>query len=371
MTINQPQDIVAGLSLADAPSVSSQFSKPEIEQPLLSPCLKSFGCPRISGVSTMRIPSLTIDVLVAVIALVERRTFQSAGEELSLSASAVFKRVRMAESVLGQRLFIGTNEGMLLTKEGQVFYLDAVRTVEQALFAEEKMKSLVELNAGRLLVGHSTFLPPRLLGFVMRLDDDISPEIRIEHFSGLTASLAKRVVDGTLHAAFGELSIAHPALLSRQLLEEPVVVCMPKSHPLSVKPLIRFQDLNDVPIIAVAREPSPAQHQEIEEHFEGSGVRLNIVADAFGPPEALNMVEQNMGICLLGASAAKSSSIIAKPLSIRTLTRKMGLYVREDNQHPALNEFIRLVLRKMTQGRDHNQTRTSPSRRGGLSMASM
>lgn len=323
----------------------------------------------MSGVSTMRIPSLTIDVLVAVIALVERRTFESAGEELSLSASAVHKRVRMAENLLGQRLFIGTDEGLLLTKEGQVFYPDAVRTVEQALLAEEKMKSFAKLNAGRLLVGHSTFLPPKLLGFVMRLNDDLPAEMRIEHFPGLTASLAKRVVDGTLHAAFGDLSVAHPALLSHQLLEEPLVVCMPKSHALAVKPLIRFQDLNDVPLIAVAREPSPAQHQEIEEHFEGSGVRLNIVADAFGPPEALNMVEQNMGICLLGASAAKSPSIIAKPLSIRTLTRKMGLYVREDNRHPALNEFINLVLRKIAQTRDYGQI-TPATCRGGLSTAS-
>lgn len=323
----------------------------------------------MSGVSTMRIPSLTIDVLVAVVALVERRTYESAGEELSLSASAVHKRVRIAENLLGQRLFIGTDEGMLLTKEGQLFYPDAARTVEQALLAEEKMKSFVELNAGRLLVGHSTFLPPKLLGFVMRLDDDIPAELRIEHFPGLTASLTKRVVDGTLHAAFGELSVVHPALLSRQLLEEPVVVCMSKSHPLALKPLIRFQDLDDVPLIAVSREPSPAQHVEIEEHFEGSGVRLNIVADAFGPPEALNMVEQNMGICLLGASAAKSSLVIAKPLSIRTLTRKMGLYVRDDNRHPALNEFVNIVLRKIAQGRDQDHPRT-PSRRGGLSTAS-
>jgi DNA-binding transcriptional LysR family regulator len=320
--------------------------------------------------SAMRVPSLTIDVLVAVIALVERRTFESAGEELSLSASAIQKRIRTAESILGQRLFMGTSEGMLLTKEGEVFYPDAVRTVEQALLAEERVKSLAELNGGRLLVGHSTFLPPKLLGFVMKLDDDIPPEMRIEHVPGLTPSLAKRVVDGSLHVAFGELSVAHPALLSRQLVEEPVMVCMPKSHPLALKPLIRFQDLNDVPIIAVAREPSPVQHQEIEDHFEGSGVRLNIVADAFGPPEALNMVEQNMGICLLGASAAKSPFIISKPLSIRTLTRKMGLYVREDNRHPALNEFINLVLRKIAQGRDYGRNPTPSSRRGGLSTAS-
>jgi DNA-binding transcriptional LysR family regulator len=197
----------------------------------------------------------------------------------------------------------------------------------------------------------------------MRLDTDIPVAMRIEHFPGLTGSLAKRVVDGTLHAAFGDLSVAHPALLKRQLLEEPVVVCVHKSHPLALKPLIRFQDLNDVPVIAVAREPAPMQHREIEEYFEGSGVRLKIVADAFGPPEALNMVEQNMGVCLLGASAARSPSVVSKPLSIRTLTRKIGLYVREDNRHQALGEFIDLVLRKAAQGREDRTSQRLPTHR--------
>lgn len=303
---------------------------------------------------------MTIDVLVAVIALVERKTYASAGEELSLSASAVHKRVRTAEGLFGQRLFIGTDDGMSLTKEGQVFYTDAVLAVEQALLAEERMKSFAELSAGHLLVGHSTYLPPKLLGFVMRLDENIATEMRIEHFPGLTASLAKRVVDGTLHAAFGDMSVTHPALLIRQLLEEPVVVCVPKSHPLALKPLVRFQDLNDVPVIAVAREPAPRQHREIEEYFEGSGVRMNVVADAFGPPEALHMVEQNMGVCLLGASAASSPSVVSKPLPTRTLTRKIGIYVREDNRHPALGEFVDLVLRKIVQGME-GSSRQRPS----------
>lgn len=85
----------------------------------------------------MRIPTLTIDILVAVIALVERRTYELAGEELSLSASAVHKRIRIAENRLGHRLFIGCDDGMLLTKEGQAFYPEATRTVEQALLGRK------------------------------------------------------------------------------------------------------------------------------------------------------------------------------------------------------------------------------------------
>ncbi|GGA80294.1 LysR family transcriptional regulator [Edaphobacter acidisoli] len=311
----------------------------------------------------MRIPALTIDILVAVVALVKRRTYVLAGEELSLSASAVHKRVRTAENLLGRRLFIGTDEGMSLTKEGQIFYADATRTVEQALLAEERMKSFAGLDARRLLVGHSTYLPPPLLGFLMRFEGIENTTIRIRHCPGLTAALVGRVVDGTLHVAVGELPFAHPALLTRQLSEEPVVACVPKSHPLALKPLVRFEDLDDVPVIAVGREHSPQQYEEVEEYFEGSGVRLRVVADAFGPPEALHMVEQNVGICLLGASSARNSTVISKPLPARTLTRKIGVYVREDNRHPALSEFVDLLLRKATSRQEGHSRQSTPAQR--------
>jgi len=311
----------------------------------------------------MRVPSLTIDVLVAVIAVAERKTYALAGEELSLSASAIHKRVRTAEGLLGQRLFIGTDEGMSLTSEGSIFYSDATRAVEQALLAEERMKAIAEMSAGRLLVGHSTYLPPQLLGPVMRLDADGTAEWRIEHCPGLTALLAERVVEGTLHAAIGEMPVAHPELLARQVLEEPVVVCIAKSHPLALKPLVRFEDLDDVAVIAVGREHSPEQHEEIEEYFKGAGVRLKVVADAFGPPEALHMVEQNMGACLLGASAAKSPTVVSKPLPARTLKRRIGIYVREDNRNRVLHEFVDLVLRKVAHQTEDRSQPTPPAHR--------
>ncbi len=295
----------------------------------------------------MRIPSLTMDVLVAVIALAERKAFERAAVELSLTASAVHKRVRAAETLLGQRLFVGTDDGMKLTEEGRVFYPEAVRTVQHALLTEEKTKAFISLNQARILVGHSTYLPPRLLAFVMRLELERAADTQIHHIPGITDSLAQRVVDGTLHVAFGDLPVPHPALLSHQLLEEPLVVCMPKSHPLALQPFIRPQDLDGAPIIAVSRDSLPAQHLEVEDYFEDFGVRLHVAADAFGPPEALNMIEHNMGISLLSSSASQSPAIVAKPLSVKTLTRKTGLYIREDNRHPAVNEFVNLALAKM------------------------
>ena len=288
-----------------------------------------------------------MDMLAAVIAVARQKAIPAAGEELALTASAVHKRVRNTSKLLGTPLFTVTENGMLLTEAGALFVRDAERALEQALLVEDRITALLEIEGGRLLVGHSTYLPPRFLISMLRLGFEDRSRYRIQHIPGLTADIAKRVVEGTAHAGFGELPVDAAELISHLLWEEALVVCMPPGHPLSVKAAVRPQDLEGEPIIAIGRESLPRFHQEIEDFFAGFGIRLQIVADAFGPPEAVVMVEQKVGLCLLAPSDISRTSVTGKPLTLRTLKRKYGLFVREDNDHAALKAFIDLALEKL------------------------
>lgn len=293
----------------------------------------------------MRVPHITVDMLVAVIALAQKKNLEPAGKELGLSSSAVYKRIKAADQVFGTRLFVGTNEGFELTKVGRVLFSHAVLPVEQVLLAEETTRAAAQLHASHLSVGHSTYLPAKLLALIHSLPFVSALGIRLEHKAGLTVALAQDVARGTLHAGLGYLPVTHPDLLVYQVTEEPIVVCMPNGHPLSVKPMIRPQDLEGQPIIAASRVTFPVLHQQIEEFFDDFGIRLNIIADAYGPHEAITMVEQKVGLCLVAVSSAKPS-VVSKPLLPQTLTRKCGLFVREDSRHPALKAFVDLLLER-------------------------
>jgi DNA-binding transcriptional LysR family regulator len=289
----------------------------------------------------VRVPQITIDMMVAVIALAHKKTFEKAAEEIgTIESSAVFKRVQAVNRLFGAPLFFNSAEGMVLTEAGETFYIDAVRAVEQTLLAEERVAAQLNLEKGRLRIGHSTYLPPKLLASVLKLRLDRSPAIQIEHLSGLTDDIAKCVVDGELHAGFGYLPVNRPALLSRVLWEEPLEVFMAASHRLALRHGIRAADLRDEPVIAVARRTMPWLYQEIDEFFNGFGVGLHVVADALGPPEALTMTEQKVGICLLGASASSRAGVMPRPITPRILTRKSGIFVREDNRHPVVKELV-------------------------------
>ena len=277
----------------------------------------------------MRHPRLTLDMLAAVIALVEQKTMEAAADQLGVvTPSAVQKRIQAASRLIGAPLFMSTENGMMPTKTGETLYAGAQRALESALLAEDRTLSLLDLEAGRLRVGHSTYLPPRLISLIHRINFDESETVRIEHLPGLTTTTVTRVLNGTLHAGFGALPVVHPDLHCHVLYEEAVVVCMSSSHPLAIKPVIRPQDLEGVPTIAVAREPLPWMHAQVEEFFAGFGIKLRVAADAFSSIEAVAMAEQRIGLCFVAGSAVSRQGVVTKQLSPRLLSRKSVLFVR-------------------------------------------
>ncbi len=295
----------------------------------------------------MRVPKVTVDMMAAVIALAQKKTLERAAKELGLTSSAVYKRIQAANQLFSARLFTTTNDGVRLTEGGEVFFAHAMKAMELVLLAEEATIASSEIQARHLLVGHSTYLPARLLALLHDLNSISTLGIRLEHKPGLTVALVQDVVKGTLHAGVGFLPIIHSDLLVYQLSEEPVVVCMASGHPLAAKAMLRPQDLEGEPIIAVGRNAFSVLHREIEDFFQDFGIKLNVVADAFGPPEAVAMVEHRVGVCLLAGSHIRAkASVVATPVSPQTVTRKYGLFVREDNRHSALKSFINLILEK-------------------------
>lgn len=297
----------------------------------------------------MRIPNVTVDMMIVVIALAQKKTLRLAGKELGLTRSAVYKRVRAANQLVGTRLFVNTSDGFQLTEEGEVFYEHATHAVDHVLLTEEATAARVRLKEKRLVIGHSTYLPSRLLALIHDPHFASGLGMQVEHKAGLTMALAQDAAEGTLHAGIGFLPVDHPALLSYQISEEPIVVCIPNRHRLATKGTIYPQDMEGEPIIAASRETFPIMYEQIDDFFAGFGIRLNIVTDAFGPSEAVRMVEQGMGISLLAASNARASMTV-KPLFPQTLACKYGLFLREDNRHPVLKEFVDSLLAKTHSG---------------------
>lgn len=300
----------------------------------------------------MRRPRVKLDILITFLTIAAKRNIDEAAQEIGLSASGVRKQLDLLENALGTRLLEKVEGRLALTEDGELFYQDATKTIEQALLAEEQVRARQEIRNGHLIVGHSTNLPPKVIFAIVQLRIKDAHPVHIEHRSGLTTTTVRRVIDGSLHAGFGILPICAPELIVRMIYEEPLLVCVPIGHRFVAKPAISPQELSGEPFIAVSREPWPRRHQEIEEHFGDFGVTLPVVADAYSAREAVAYVEQKIGICLLPRSAiAGWPGVVAKPLSTRVLMRRCGVFIREDNRSPLMQKLIEASLQQSGEAR--------------------
>jgi DNA-binding transcriptional LysR family regulator len=286
--------------------------------------------------------------LTAIVALAETGDFVKAGQLLSIGPSAVMKRLSKAEVELQTKLIQRIQEKLVLTEDGRIFSAEAQRAIEHAVLAEEKVRSIKSLKERRLRIGRSTHLPSRLLVTLARLTSEDIPGVTVEQTSGLDREIETAVENGILHAGVGLFPVSQPHLSTLKLIEEPVMLCIPPGHSLATKAEIHPEDLERQPVVAVGRNQLPALHEEIAEFYRGFGLELDVVADAYTVTEALCLVEQRIGVCFLSRSAASlNRSIISKPLSSRILTRKSGVFVREDNQHPLVRSFISLITERI------------------------
>ena len=291
----------------------------------------------------MRRPRVKLDNLITFMTVAAKHNIDKAADELGLSASGVRKQLENIEVTLGIHLFEGRRGHLVLTEDGESFHEDAKIGVEQVLLAEEQLAARKAIKNNHLVIGHSTNLPPKVIAAINQLYIEDESPVHIEHRTGLTTTTVRGVIEGALHAGFGLLPIRAPELVIRTIFEEPLVVCMPTSHRLAVKPAVWPSDLDGEPMIAVSRDPWPERHHEIEVHLADFGVVPRIVVDAYSAPEAIAYVEQKVGICLLaGTSIADRTDVIAKPLSTNVLRRRSGVFIREDNHSPLLQKLLEI-----------------------------
>ena len=119
-------------------------------------------------------------------------------------------------------------------------------------------------------VAYSTYLNTRLLEIIRRL------AVRSTHV--VRESLSTRqaiwgVLRGNLHAGFGILPILETDIAARLLFEERLMACLPVAHRLAAKSTIQPEDLENEPLVSLARKEVPGKHGEIIRHFAEHGYR--------------------------------------------------------------------------------------------------
>ncbi len=176
-----------------------------------------------------------------------------ASEELHISQPAISQSIKKLEEQLGGTLFLRSNKGMELTKEGEMFYEYVKGALELIHNAENEFTSFKDLSKGEIKIGCSTTLTKLILMDTLKEFHKDYPNISINITNDLTNNLINDLKVGKLDfVIFNESNIKETNLNIEKIKElKQGFIYNPDYYIDSIK---SFDELNNVPLILQKEE---------------------------------------------------------------------------------------------------------------------
>jgi DNA-binding transcriptional LysR family regulator len=209
--------------------------------------------------------------LAAFVAAVETGTVQGAADALTLTQSAVSKRIQALERRLGARLLDRGRHGASPTETGQRLYPQARYALVALARAEEAARP--PTGAQRLLsiaASHTVgeVLLPGWLAAYRVVDLDLQVQVDIDN----SPTVIRHVLDGTVDLGFVEGIDPLRRLETMVVARDELVAVVGSQHRWARRRSIRARELADEPYIT--REAGSGTRAVVEAALGRAGVRL-------------------------------------------------------------------------------------------------
>lgn len=277
------------------------------------------------------------------VTVAEELHFTRAAERLYVSQPALSKQIRALERQLGAELFRRDRRGVALTEAGAALLPYAERVL--AVWAEGA-SALAEVSAaGRstLVVGMSTSpgrggLLPAIRSRFTAAHPEATVRLRQVSWDDPTAGLA----DGDTDVAFVWLPLPDAGRYGWTVVaEEPRLVALPDSHPLTARAEVDFADLVDEPFLALPAGAGPLRDYWLALDERG-GQLPRIGAEIASTEETYEALVAGLGICLVAAGNARLISlggVITRPVHGISPSRYALAWRREDGGRPLVRAY--------------------------------
>lgn len=295
---------------------------------------------------------MTLTELRYLLALAQQRHFSRAAEQCHVSQPTLSVAIKKLEAGLGVQLFERRKQDISLTSIGALIVEQAQRVIEEV----ETIKLLAtggrDQLAGPLRVGAIYTIGPYLFPHLIPALHDRASQMPLVIEENFTSRLRERLRQGELDAALVALPFEEPGLVTLPLYDEPFVVLMPSSHPLTEKSLIHADDLARESLLMLGSghcfrtqilEACPACAQRVDDQSQMQtveGTSLETIR---------HMVASGMGITVLPATATGADRYAQRLVTIRRFDapepqRRVALTWRVSFPRPQAIEALRQVI---------------------------
>lgn len=267
---------------------------------------------------------MTLTELRYIVAVAREHHFGRAAKSCHVSQPTLSVAIKKLEEELRVSIFErGVNE-VTLSPIGERI----VQQAQQTLEAAENIKQLAlhgnNQLAGPLRVGAIHTTGPYLYPALIPLLRKAAPEMPLIVEEGYTANLTEKLKRGELDVIIIALPFKEQGIVTQTLYEEPFVVLLPASHPLTSRKTINSKMLEDENVLLLGQGhcfrdhvleacpaciPKPGLVGDLPHTVEGSSLET-----------IRHMVVSGLGVTVLPCTATDAHSYSQRLLAIRRFT---------------------------------------------------
>ena len=247
-----------------------------------------------------------------------------ASEELHISQPAISQSNKKLEDQLGGTLFLRSNKGMELTKEGEMFYEYVKGALELINNAENEFTSFKDLSKGEIKIGCSTTITKLILIETLKKYHSDYPNININITNDLTSNLINDLKLGKLDfVIFNESPIKETNINLEKIKELKQGFIYNEDY--FEDKIDNFQDLNNYPLILQKEE---ANSRKLLDYIAlHNGVILKPKMEVVSQELITEFVNIGLGIGFSIIDLAKRNYPNLKELKINNKIPNINIYL--------------------------------------------
>lgn len=295
---------------------------------------------------------IDLDRLVVFRAVAQERSFTRAADLVHLTQPGVSKHIKHMEEYLGVPLFDRLGRKVALTQAGEILLEATEEVFALAGAAEQRIRDLSGMRAGRLRLAASFPVGIYILPRVVAAYRKAHPAVNLKLQMATSEAIASEVAANRADIGLVSGQVHDPRLISRQFLSDDLVVIVPRAHKWPSSRRITATDLLTETFIVAAR--GAGVRSIIEERLRAKGLVLENVLNFVNSEGVKHAVEAGLGISVQPRSIVQreiaAGSLRALALAdIDASIRYCFIYLKKKHLSAADQAFLSLLVKTTSQ----------------------
>lgn len=279
------------------------------------------------------------------VAVASELNFSRAARQLNMTQPPLSRQIRLLEQQLDVTLFERNSRRVTLTPAGLAFLAEAQKLLAQGDAAITATRRAARGSAGSIriaFVGAATY---GFLPLFISAARTLTPQIELDLVQMETAEQLQAINRGDVDLGFSRpLSGAHQ-LQSLCVVQEPMMLAIPRAHPLASRRRPPLEALNGEPIIMFSPQ-ARYLHEKLAALMTDNNITPHIVQSMTHSQAILSLVSAGIGLAIVPAATRHAcfDNVVFRPLDLRQeCVAELHAIWSSENRNPLLPEIRSLV----------------------------